>query len=123
MSHYDWAAEFQKLLKRRAVTAVIAANDDYALRALAAVKEIGLSVPADISIIGMDDIPDAASHGLTTLRFSCEEVGRCAVEAVVRMITGEKSRACSRVLPVQMIERSSVAPLTEPKNLKRKLKT
>jgi DNA-binding LacI/PurR family transcriptional regulator len=107
---YRWEAEFQRRLERRAFTAVVAIDDDYALHAANLVEAAGLSVPGDVSIIGMDDIPAAAPRGLTTFRVSCEEVGRYAVEAIVRMIAGDDYQACSRVLPAELVERNSVAP-------------
>jgi DNA-binding LacI/PurR family transcriptional regulator len=115
---YSWLAPLRTLLERRAITAIVCAADDHALPIFPLAQELGLSIPHDFSITGMDDIPAAAEHGLTTFRFSCEDVGRYAVEAIVGMIAGAEPQQCSQVLPVEMVERHSVAPLPIKRGVK-----
>ena len=72
-------------------TAIFAANDESALGAYQAAREMGLSIPADVSIIGFDNIPEAAQAepGLTTIDQSIQEMGRIATQILVRLIEGE----------------------------------
>ncbi len=73
--HGDWSARsgheaVSALPPSLDFTAVVAANDQMALGVLLALRERGLRVPEDVSITGVDDIPDAAyfSPPLTTLQ-------------------------------------------------------
>jgi LacI family transcriptional regulator len=95
-------------------TAVFAASDMMALGAIRAAAEAGLSVPADLSVIGFDDIQlaDHMNPPLTTLRQDKAGLGRAAGAALVRMIRDEDGTAVgTAVLPVELIERgSSAAP-------------
>ncbi|HRU06603.1 MAG TPA: substrate-binding domain-containing protein, partial [Candidatus Brocadiia bacterium] len=61
-------------------------TDFKAIEVLAALRESGLSVPDDISIVGYDDIPDAAESDppLTTIRTPRVEIGRQAIEVLCR---------------------------------------
>jgi LacI family transcriptional regulator len=72
-------------------TAIFAANDQSALGAYQAAGEAGLSIPADLSIVGFDNIPDAAqaAPGLTTVDQSIQEMGKIAIQMLVRLIEGE----------------------------------
>ncbi|WP_084773606.1 LacI family DNA-binding transcriptional regulator [Nonomuraea candida] len=74
-------------------TAVVAANDQMALGAMLALTRRGLSVPGDVSVTGVDDIPDAAffSPPLTTLRADFAAQGRAAVAALLAQIDGGES--------------------------------
>lgn len=66
-------------------TAVLAGTDMVATRAPGALREAGLDVPGDISLIGYDDMPFAAdlSPSLTTVHVPYEELGRTAVRHAV----------------------------------------
>ncbi|MFJ4296215.1 LacI family DNA-binding transcriptional regulator [Curtobacterium sp. NPDC089689] len=72
------------------VTAVFAANDVMAMGAIAAVREAGLRVPEDVSVIGNDETPLASSPllRLTTVDPHNEEVGRLAATRLVERIAG-----------------------------------
>ncbi|MEH3089935.1 MAG: LacI family DNA-binding transcriptional regulator [Microbacterium arborescens] len=69
-------------------TAVVASNDQMALGAMLALKRRGLRVPDDISVVGVDDIPEAAYFDppLTTVRNDFAETGRHAVHELVARI-------------------------------------
>ncbi len=101
------------LAERDDVTAVFCANDQQALGLLRALRERGLRVPEDVSIVGFDDIPEAAylSPPLTTVRQDFDEVGRRCMAALVRMIDGEHARAevpPSQVQPTLIVRESAV---------------
>jgi LacI family transcriptional regulator len=72
-------------------TAIFCANDQSALGAYQAAREAGLRIPADLSIIGFDNIPDATqvSPGLTTIDQSIREMGKIATQVLVKLIEGE----------------------------------
>jgi DNA-binding LacI/PurR family transcriptional regulator len=86
-------------------TALFVGNDQMALGALSAAAGRGLSVPGDLSVVGFDDVPEAAFYSppLTTVRQDLDEAGRRAVA----MLLGESDAAPS-VHP-QLIVRASTA--------------
>jgi DNA-binding LacI/PurR family transcriptional regulator len=88
-------------------TAVIALTDNLALSILNQAKKRGLSVPKALSIVGFDDIPEAASSDppLTTIRVSAYETGRVAVQLLL-----ESAPPRQVVMPVHLVVRGSTAP-------------
>jgi len=72
-------------------TAVLCGNDVLAVGALRAAKEMGLSVPGDVSITGFDDIELAmlAEPALTTVHVPHREMGRRAASMLVQMVNGD----------------------------------
>ncbi len=88
--------------------AVMAANDNMALGALAALQERGIQVPYDVAITGFDDIEETrfAMAPLTTVRQPIRELGRKAVEMALALLAGEE--VSERVsLPTQVVVRQS----------------
>jgi DNA-binding LacI/PurR family transcriptional regulator len=82
----DWSAAFgyhagRELTRNRDFTAVFSSNDQMALGLIHAFRSAGLEVPGDVSIVGFDDIPEAAHFWppLTTVRQDFEELGRRCV--------------------------------------------
>lgn len=71
-------------------TAVFAANDLTALEMIRVAAERGLSTPRDLSVVGFDDIPDAAagSPALTTVRQPLTDMGGAAVRVLLSMLAG-----------------------------------
>jgi LacI family transcriptional regulator len=91
-------------------TAIFAASDDLAIGALEALRAAGRSIPADIAIIGFDDIPLAQdmTPPLTTVRIPLAEIGRRAAELLLAPAREEAgSGARPVVLPVELIRRGS----------------
>lgn len=91
----DWSAKFGyyaglELLRFRDFTAVFASNDQMALGFLHACREQRLRVPEDISVVGFDDVPEAAHYAppLTTVRQNFAELGRRAVAALLAELSG-----------------------------------
>jgi DNA-binding LacI/PurR family transcriptional regulator len=76
----------------RSVTGVCAYNDETAIAVLAGLREHGLAAPADLAVIGVDDIPIAAltAPPLTTIAFDLQEAGRDLAEAVLARLAGEQ---------------------------------
>ncbi|MEV7619647.1 LacI family DNA-binding transcriptional regulator [Microbacterium sp. NPDC089321] len=104
-SGYSAVAE----IRDSGVTAVFAANDQMALGLLGGLHEAGLSVPGDISVVGFDDVPDAAYYWpkLTTVRQDFDELARRAVAALL----GGADAAASDLAPVEpvLVRRDSIA--------------
>jgi LacI family transcriptional regulator len=90
-------------------TAIVAASDLMALGVIGAAAAVGLQVPADLSVVGFDDISLAAHvhPPLTTLRQDKAGLGHAAGEALVGRIEGREERPRQVVLPVSLIERAS----------------
>ncbi len=72
------------------VTAILCGNDDIATGVIECVKEMGFSVPEDISVIGFDDMPFSADlyPPLTTVRQNRNEIGKSAFHVLEGMING-----------------------------------
>ncbi len=93
-------------------TAILASNDMMAFGALDAVRLRGKRVPEDISIVGFDDIPQAAySHpALTTVRQPLQQMGRLATQMLIDMIRDESFAGRKIDLPTELVIRDSCAP-------------
>lgn len=112
----DWSAESGYLAGRQIaanpdITAVFVANDQMALGVLSALKEEGVRVPEDISIVGFDDVPESRYYvpGLTTIRLNFSQVGRLCVERILDLMKGLALDPVPRLQP-ELIHRSSTAP-------------
>ncbi len=95
----DWTADFgyyagRELLTVRDFTAIFASNDQMALGLMHAVRDAGLEIPRDVSIIGFDDIPEAAHFWppLTTVRQDFAELGRRCVALLLGDIDESRGR-------------------------------
>lgn len=91
-----------------------AANDTIALGAIKALKEKGFKVPEDISIIGFDDIPYSAvsSPALTTVHVQRKQIGKIAVEQLLKVKKDKKYKAVKTLITGSLIVRDSVAKKT-----------
>ena len=92
-------------------TALVCCNDLIALGAMHALREVGLRVPEDVSVVGFDDIPASARHHppLTTMRLPFREGGAKAAEMLLRHIS-DGAAVEQELLPMTLIERQTVAP-------------
>ena len=110
-SGYSGLVRFSQ--ERRPPTAVFCANDVIALGALDAAHKLGLSVPEDLSIIGVDDIPMASWSmiSLTTIRQSIELIGTRAARRLADQIEHGPDQAPTHdILPTSIVRRSTTAP-------------
>jgi LacI family transcriptional regulator len=91
-------------------SAVFAANDLLAAGARQAMLEHGLRIPADMSLMGYDDLPPAADIGLTTVHLPHDELGRTAVRLALRR---DRDEALDDrvVLGTHVVVRDTVRPL------------
>jgi LacI family transcriptional regulator, galactose operon repressor len=97
------AATWQLLATGRPFTALFSFNDISAIGAIGALREHGLRVPEDVSVIGFDDIQSAAyqNPGLTTVRQPLREMGELAARTLVARIESNSGSSYPRVLRVQ----------------------
>lgn len=89
-------------------TAVFAGNDLIAAGAVEALREEGLRVPDDISMVGYDDISPAPDLGLTTVHLPHDELGRAAVRMAVTPPSPALPRQSHTVLGTHIVVRDSV---------------
>lgn len=113
----DWTAEFGyraggELAQRSDFSAVFASNDQIALGLMHALHEAGLDVPGDISVVGFDDIPEAAHFWppLTTVRQDFAELGRRSIALLLRELEGEVISRSDAITPELIVRASSAAP-------------
>jgi DNA-binding LacI/PurR family transcriptional regulator len=113
----DWSAASgyvagQMLARMPEVTAVFTANDHQALGLLRAFGERGRRVPRDVSVIGFDDVPEAAYYipPLTTIRPDFAAVARAGLELLLRQIDGEAAGSDRVTIAPTLVVRDSVAP-------------
>lgn len=94
------------------VTAVFAANDHLALGILLAMSERGRQVPAQVSLVGFDDVPEAAYYipPLTTVRPDFDAVARETLRLLLAQIGDGEVSASRRTIPPTLVPRASVGP-------------
>ncbi len=99
----------KKLIHKQVLfDAVFASDDESAIGVLAALADAGINVPDQVSVIGFDDqaIAPFLNPPLTTVRASFGEVGRKAVELLIKQI-GHQSVDMQTVIPSELIIRNS----------------
>lgn len=94
---------------RHQITAVICHNDERAVALWDAACERGLKIPESLSIIGIDDMPQAANYGLTTFANPFTLTGSSAVSSIIALLQGGEVEANCKRLPMTLIQRHSVA--------------
>ncbi|MFD1719951.1 LacI family DNA-binding transcriptional regulator [Amnibacterium endophyticum] len=112
----DWLREpagevASDLLRRHRPTAVFCCNDLMAVGVCDAAASLGLRVPQDLSVVGFDDVPEAAwlTPQLTTVRQPTAELGAAAVRMLLRM-SGDGSGPPPHIdLATRLVERASTA--------------
>ena len=113
--HYSQESGFQIAQKALAMrprpTAIFAANNFIALGAYHALRQIGLRVPEDISIVAFDDLPLVMEPFLTVVAQPAYEIGQQATELLLARLAGEgPTEPQERVLPTHMLIRRSSGP-------------
>ncbi len=89
--NYGAAAVHHLISSKTEFDAIAAASDDMALGALQALRELGKKVPEDIAVVGFDDIDESGSvtPPLTTVHQPLYDLGKTAVETLLRLLRGE----------------------------------
>lgn len=113
----DWTARGGAAIGRRLAAsgvpaAIFSANDQTALGLLAAFAEAGVRVPGDVSVVGFDDIPEAAYFvpSLTTVRQDFGALGERLMHRVAALLSDEAEPADDVVLPAALVVRASTRP-------------
>src|SRR3954470_13557072 len=113
----DWSARSgyelgERLAATPGVSALFAANDQMALGVLRRLNESGRRVPEEISIVGFDDIPEAAyfTPPLTTVRQDFNAMGRLSLHVLLEQIEGGVVPSAPTTVAPELIVRASTAP-------------
>jgi LacI family transcriptional regulator, galactose operon repressor len=110
MMQRGYDAAMMLMQKSRDFTALLAFNDGSAVGAIRAIQDIGLSVPGNVSVVGIDDIQIAAfiSPRLTTIRQPLTQMGAIAATSLLQRIQGEEVLEETVVQP-ELVVRESTA--------------
>ncbi|WP_158749519.1 LacI family DNA-binding transcriptional regulator [Acidobacterium sp. S8] len=112
----------QLLAHHRRFSAMICFNDMAAIGAIRALHDAGLRVPEDISIIGFDDVPQAAfqTPSLTTISQPLHEMGKLAAQLLLERLNGMGLTSQEVAVKPRLIVRESTSP---PRHLREKAGT
>lgn len=118
VAHADYTIEsgLQEITRQLAAaeppTAVFCFSDEIAVGALSACRARGVACPAELSIIGFDDVRYARflDPPLTTVRQPMAEIGRTAVKLLLDILAGEPAPADPVTLPHELVVRASTGP-------------
>ncbi|HXJ07798.1 MAG TPA: LacI family DNA-binding transcriptional regulator [Candidatus Acidoferrum sp.] len=108
----------RELLERKEpFTALFAYNDISAIGAMWALREAGLRVPHDVSVVGFDDIPGAAfaDPGLTTVRQPLLRMGEIAAQTLVSQIEEHGEYVSEIAIEPEFVIRDSTARVALPR--------
>jgi LacI family transcriptional regulator len=105
-------AAYEMLALQHPPTAILAATDMAALGACAAVRDAGLRVGCDVSVIGYDGIPEgaAAQPGLTSFKVDLFKAGEQLADFLIRQIRGEDPGTLQELAFAELIARESDGP-------------
>jgi DNA-binding LacI/PurR family transcriptional regulator len=102
----------QEIARDPQITAVFCGNDEIAMGVIKGLRDAGVRVPDDVSVVGFDDHPLAAmwSPALTTVRQDFGGLGARAFELLRGAMSGEVVRRTSSALPELIVRESSAPP-------------
>lgn len=114
---YGLAAARQYLERGKRQTAAFITADVISMGFIKGLRQQGICVPDDISIVSFDDVylANMAVPSLTTVHQDIEKKGRKAVELVLEAANAKERRHMECILPLQLIERDSVREWREPR--------
>lgn len=94
-------------------TAVFVASDEMALGAVRAIREKGLKIPEDVSLVGFDDNPvcKEMSPQLTTVRQPISAMGKLSAEMIIRLMDKEEKPGIRTTIPTELVVRESCKPV------------
>ena len=109
----DAEARIRRLLDEQAPTAIFAANNELAERAWSVLRERRLRLPADISLVGFDDVPwtSMVDPGITVVAQPTIELGRRAAALLLRRIEDPECEPALECLEPTLVRRGSTAQL------------
>jgi LacI family transcriptional regulator len=90
-------------------TAIFAANDESALGVMEAARELGIHIPRDLSVVGFDNIPEAAQEtpSLTTVDQATQEMGTLATKMLADVLQGRSLTQTTISVPTRLVIRQS----------------
>lgn len=102
------------LTRARRPTAIFAANDLSAIAVMQAAADLGMAVPADVSVVGFDDIPESARTAppLTTVRQAMQSLGGVAIGILTALLEGRDPGPEHVRLATRLVTRATTAPPT-----------
>jgi DNA-binding LacI/PurR family transcriptional regulator len=106
----------QLLAHHRSFTAVVSFNDVAAIGCIRALHDAGLRVPQDVSVVGFDDIKEAAfqTPSLTTIRQPLQQMGELAVKLLLQQLRSSDAKTPPQVaVEPELIVRESTGPSRE----------
>jgi len=115
VQHGDFSIDSGRLAVRRLLettprpTAIFCANDEMAIGAIAELKANGRTVPADVSVVGFDDLQIAGCYDppLTTVRQPRREIGETSMRMMLDRLANDNLDARDCVLPWKLVVRAS----------------
>lgn len=115
LSHDDiYAALHARLKGPNPPTAVVTVNDTLAMAMIRRLKENGIRVPEQISIVGYDDdvVMAEGRPFLSTVRVNKKELGRIGAELILKRVASQDTPVVKLRLPTEYVARESVAPVS-----------
>jgi DNA-binding LacI/PurR family transcriptional regulator len=105
--------QMRSLLADRSFTAAFVASDNVAIGAKAALREAGLRIPENISLVGFDDIPWAqySDPPLTTIRLPAQKLAHTSCVVLMDLLQGKEPSTRRLVLNTELIVRRSCRKL------------
>lgn len=114
---YNLAGGYQEIgnmmAQRGRPRAIVAGSDEVAFGILRGLREHHITVPHEVALTSIDNIPMSAyaTPSLTTVNVPTVEMGRLAVEALIRLTQGTSRTPVSNLLPVNLVIRESCGAL------------
>lgn len=118
--HGDWSAESgHRLVDTMGIepgTGLFVGNDHMAIGALSALRDRGLRVPEDVSVVGFDDVPEAGflAPPLSTVRQDFSSLGELMMQKVLIAVEESGPLSADTPIPTHLVLRASTRPRTPP---------
>jgi len=96
------------LMGRKPPEIIVCANDSMAIGAIKALEEAGLKIPNDVAVTGFDDVDEAATAKLTTIKIPNYERGYLAAHSLIENINGKKNAETLKI-PASVVWRDTVS--------------
>ncbi|MCC5875989.1 MAG: LacI family DNA-binding transcriptional regulator [Candidatus Sumerlaeia bacterium] len=103
------SAVHELLARDQDFSAIFSVNDEMAIGAMISLREAGLDVPRDVSLVGFDDIhlSRLVQPGLTTMRVDHKQMGRMAATLMLNRLESPPETSMQHMFPVKLVERGS----------------